>query len=38
MEKGDIVGIVILVVFVFMVGAFLYAGAVWDEKTMSVIR
>ena len=33
MKKGDIVGIMILVVF--MVAAFLYAGAVWDEKTMS---
>ena len=33
MKKGDIIGIMILVVF--MVAAFLYAGAIWDEKTMS---
>ena len=33
MKKGDIVGIIILVVFLLV--AFLYAGAVWDEKTMS---
>ena len=32
MKKGDIVGIMILVVF--MVAAFLYAGAIWDEKSM----
>ena len=33
MKKGDIIGIMILIVF--MVAAFLYAGTVWDERTMS---
>ena len=33
MKRGDIIGIMILIVF--MVAAFLYAGAVWDERTMS---
>ena len=33
MKKGDIIGIIILVVF--LAAALLYAGMVWDEKTMS---
>ena len=33
MKKDDVIGIIILVVF--LVAVFLYAGAVWDERTMS---
>ena len=33
MKKGDVIGIIILVMF--LVAALLYAGAIWDERTMS---
>ena len=33
MKKGDVIGLIILVVFLAV--ALVYAGAVWDERDMS---